>query len=58
MKAKITEGCIGCGQCEETCPEVFEMGDDDLAKVKGKVTAKNLADAKEAADGCPVGVIE
>ena len=35
-------GCISCGLCAETCPEVFHMADDGLA---------------EAADSCPVSVI-
>lgn len=29
MKAFIDEElCIGCGQCEEICPEVFEVCDE------------------------------
>lgn len=26
--------CIGCEACVETCPEVFEMGEDEIAFVK------------------------
>ena len=26
--------CIGCGACMATCPDVFEMDEDGLAKVK------------------------
>ena len=26
-------GCISCGLCAETCPEVFHMADDGLAEV-------------------------
>jgi len=57
MKAKIDEGCIGCGQCADTCPDVFRMNDEDLAEVYADVTAENQASAEEAADGCPVGII-
>lgn len=57
MKATIEDGCIGCGQCADTCPEVFRMGDDDLAEVYADVTPDNEESAKEAADGCPVEVI-
>ncbi len=57
MKASIEEGCIGCGQCSDTCPEVFRMNDDDLAEVYADVTPDNEESAKEAADGCPVEVI-
>ena len=36
MKAVIDEElCIGCGNCEELCPEVFELGDDEIARVIG-----------------------
>jgi len=29
MKAIVDEArCLGCGVCESTCPEVFEMSDD------------------------------
>ena len=40
MKAKINrDGCISCGMCTEICPEVFEMADDGLAKVRKEPTA-------------------
>ncbi|MDD4103807.1 MAG: ferredoxin [Bacilli bacterium] len=57
MKAKIDEGCIGCGQCADTCPEVFRMNDEDLAEVYAEVTADTQDSAEEAADSCPVGII-
>ena len=28
MKATVTDDCIACGLCIDTCPEVFDMGDD------------------------------
>ena len=35
MKAIVDkERCFGCGVCEATCPEVFQLGDDNKAKVK------------------------
>ena len=34
MKASINrDGCIACGLCESTCPQVFRMADDGLAEV-------------------------
>jgi ferredoxin len=45
--------CTGCGLCETICPEVFEMGDDGIARV---IDADACADAgccEEAADSCP-----
>ena len=58
MKATIERsGCIGCGMCAETCPEVFRMADDDLAEVYAEVTDSIADTAKDARDGCPVSVI-
>ena len=58
MKATIDrDGCIGCGLCAESCPEVFRMADDGLAEVCGEVTEANEGLAREAAEGCPVSVI-
>lgn len=59
MKASIDrDGCIGCGLCASTCPEVFRMADDGLAEVyTDPVSSGAEGSATEAADGCPVGVI-
>ncbi len=58
MKATIDrDGCIGCSLCSDTCPEVFRMADDGLAEAYGEVTDSTIAQAREAADNCPVGVI-
>ena len=34
MIAKVCNDCTGCGLCENICPEVFELGDNGMAKVK------------------------
>ena len=56
--AKVTVDkslCTGCGLCVDTCPDVFEMGDDSVARVKDfKSTSCNL---KDAAESCPVEAI-
>lgn len=58
MKAMIDRsGCIGCGVCADTCPEVFCIADDGLAQVCGEVSAKNEDAAKDAEQSCPVAVI-
>lgn len=59
MKAFIErEGCISCGLCVGTCPEVFRMADDDLAEVYIDEIPKDVEDtALEAKECCPVSVI-
>lgn len=59
MKAWIDrDGCISCGLCASTCPEVFRMDDDDLAEVYVDEIPEDVEDmAQEAAESCPVSVI-
>jgi Ferredoxin len=59
MKAVIDrDGCIACGLCAETCPEVFRMAEDGLAEVYVDEVPKEEEDAAaEAAEDCPVNVI-
>ncbi len=59
MKAKLDRsGCISCGLCAETCPEVFRMADDGVAEVYQEEVPKDAEDrAVEAQEGCPVSVI-
>ena len=59
MKYIVNEGCICCGLCAGTCPEVFSMGDDGLAvAIDTEVPAVALDSAAEAKENCPVGAIE
>ena len=60
MKATIdADACTGCGLCEETCAEVYEMGDEDVAKVKADpIPADAEKSAKEAAEDCPAEAIK
>lgn len=59
MKASIDrDGCIGCGLCAETCPDVFRMDDEGLAEVyTNPIPEDSEESAQEAADNCPVEVI-
>lgn len=59
MKAAIDRsGCIGCGLCVDTCPQVFAMADDGTAEVISRIIPADAQDsAVEAAEGCPVSVI-
>jgi len=60
MKISINkETCIGCGACVATCSGIFELGDDNKAKVKvTEVPEKDQNCAKQGADACPVQAIE
>jgi len=58
MKARVNESCTGCGLCESICPAVFRINKDGLAEAYADVTAETEADARDAADSCPVSVIE
>jgi ferredoxin len=50
--------CTGCGLCETTCPEVFEL-DDDIASVKADADFSEFEDLiRTAADECPVEAIQ
>lgn len=59
MRAEVNQtGCIACGLCADTCPEVFRMGDDGLAEAYcGEIDDADERKAKEAAENCPVSVI-
>jgi len=59
MKASVDPNlCTGCGLCVETCPEVFKMGDDDVAVVILDQVLPEVEDTcREAADDCPVDAI-
>lgn len=59
MRAYIDrEGCIACGLCANTCPEVFRMADDGLAEVfADEIPTTAQTSAVDARKGCPVAVI-
>lgn len=59
MKAKVDrDGCIGCGLCAITCPQVFEMDEEDLSKVIcDEIDDYSIENAKQAQEECPVSVI-
>ena len=58
MNARVEEGCISCGACVATCPEVFRFNDDGLAEAYAAVLPEYEKAAKEARDACPVSVID
>lgn len=48
--------CVGCGLCEQSCPEVFQVQGDGIAHVKAQSCATH--NVKEVADMCPVSSIK
>jgi ferredoxin len=51
------EECIGCGTCEEICPEVFKLNEKtDKAEVINPTGAPE-AKIEEAIEACPVECI-
>lgn len=49
--------CIGCGTCEASCPDVFELKDDGKAHVKEKGLKNTTCDLEEVAANCPAQAI-
>ena len=57
ISVSVTPGCISCGTCAALCPTVFEIA--GISKVKpGADLTRNAECIREAAEICPVGVIE
>ena len=55
-KVSVDESvCVGCGLCEQLCPEVFKV-QDGTAKVRASEC--NQHDLSEIAGQCPVEAIK
>jgi ferredoxin len=57
--AKVTvdvSTCVGCGLCEQSCPEVFEVQGDGIAHVKAQ--SCSIHTLEEVAQLCPVSAIK
>jgi len=57
MKVRIDDSCTACGLCVETCPEVFQMGNDIAEVIVDEVPPQFEENAQQAADECPVEAI-
>ena len=57
MKVRIEDSCTACGLCVDTCPEVFEMGDEIAEVIVDNVQPELEETAQQAADECPVEAI-
>ncbi|MGB9878007.1 MAG: ferredoxin [bacterium] len=57
MKVKVKrELCIGCGLCEESCPEVFALDDEGRAYVLPDADF-SACDLEDVANSCPAEAI-
>lgn len=51
--------CIACGDCIETCPEVFDWNDDGLSNaIENPVSSDHEDCAKESVEICPTEAIK
>lgn len=51
----VQDQCTGCGLCAKTCPELFEINDDNFSFTRmEKVPAEYDNRCRKAADLCPV----
>jgi ferredoxin len=59
MKPIVDEDlCIGCGLCQDTCPDVFELMDDGNSHViREDIGEEFYACIREAAEVCPTEAI-
>jgi len=59
MTAFIDEElCIDCGQCEEICPEVFEVYDEKALVICEEIPMGEISNTcYEAVEICPVNAI-
>ena len=57
MVVRIEDTCTACGLCVDTCPEVFEMGDDMAQVIVDEVPPEHEDAVQQAADECPVEAI-
>lgn len=57
MKVTVTDGCISCGLCVESFPDLFHWNEEGTAEAVGQVPAGQEDQARQAVEDCPVSVI-
>jgi len=57
MKVSIEDSCTACGLCAETCPDVFELGDEKAEVIVDEVPPEHEEAVQQAAEECPVEAI-
>ena len=58
MEAYVSDKCILCGLCVDTCPEVFGLGETIAEVLVEKVPREKEQSCRNAARECPTGAIE
>lgn len=48
--------CVGCGLCEQFCPEIFEVQGDGIAHIKAQICPSH--NLQETSQQCPVDAIK
>jgi len=57
MNVSIQDTCTACGLCCDTCPEVFDMGDDIAEVFSDNISEELKSTVQHAAEECPVAAI-
>ena len=57
MKVRVEDTCTACGLCVDTCPEVFELGDELAQIIVDEIPAEHEEAVQQAVDECPVEAI-
>jgi ferredoxin len=57
MMVTIEDTCTACGLCADTCPDVFDMGDEMAIVIVDEVPEEFEDAVQQAADECPVEAI-
>ncbi len=57
MTVTIEDSCTACGICADTCPEVFELGDEIAEVLVDNVPQEFEEATQQAAEECPVEAI-
>lgn len=57
MKVRVEDTCTACELCVDTCPDVFEMGDQQAQVLVDDVPSEFEDAVQQAADECPVEAI-
>ena len=57
MRVRIEDTCTACGLCVDTCPEVFDLGDEIAEVIVDTILPEWENAVQQAADDCPVEAI-